>query len=124
MVMIDDARGVWGHAPPGKFKKTRCSEIASEAMFQPKWSTCCYLLQPVKPLETTELPEMTVSHKYFSTWKGDTSFLEGLIYSLFGRLPSFAGMHHFTHVSPTPNFAHCSCAWMSDGKLTIQSLSL
>ena len=26
------ARGVWGHAPPKKFLKIRCSEIASEAI--------------------------------------------------------------------------------------------
>ena len=26
-------RGVWGHAPPEKFFKIRCSEIASEAIF-------------------------------------------------------------------------------------------
>ena len=32
----EQARGVWGHAPPGKFFKIRHSEIASEAMFGPK----------------------------------------------------------------------------------------
>ena len=32
----EQARGVWGHAPPGKFFKIRHSEIASEAMFGAK----------------------------------------------------------------------------------------
>ena len=32
----EQAIGVWGHAPPGKFFKIRHSEIASEAMFGPK----------------------------------------------------------------------------------------
>ena len=32
----EQGRGVWGHAPPGKFFKIRHSEIASEAMFGPK----------------------------------------------------------------------------------------
>ena len=36
MVMIDDAMGMWGHAPPGKFLVMRCSGIASEAMFWQK----------------------------------------------------------------------------------------
>ena len=36
MVMIDDAREVWGHAPLGQFK-IRCSEIASEAVLAKIW---------------------------------------------------------------------------------------
>ena len=31
------ARGVWGHAPPEFFFLIRCSEIASEAIFVPKY---------------------------------------------------------------------------------------
>ena len=30
---VNKARGIWGHAPPGRFFKIRYSEIASEAMF-------------------------------------------------------------------------------------------
>ena len=32
----EQGRGVWGHAPPGKFVKIRHSKIASEATFGPK----------------------------------------------------------------------------------------
>ena len=35
----EQARGVWGHVPPGNFFKIRHSEIASEAMFGPKKKT-------------------------------------------------------------------------------------
>ena len=89
-----DTRGVWGHAPP-----ELGFEIASEAIVES--SACSYLLKPVKPLETlNEAARTTISHKR------DVSCLEGLTYSLFGRLPSFTGMHHFTYVNPDP----ISCA--------------
>ena len=33
MHKYEEARGVWGHAPPGKFFKIRHSEVTSETMF-------------------------------------------------------------------------------------------
>ena len=34
-LQCEQASGVWGHAPPGKFFLIRHSEIAPEAMFGP-----------------------------------------------------------------------------------------
>ena len=33
MHKCEEARGLWGHVPPGKFLKIRHSEITSETMF-------------------------------------------------------------------------------------------
>ena len=76
--------------------------------------TCSYLLQPVKPLETTEQScQKRPSH--ISPFQGKKMLLlPGGLY------PSFVGMHHFAHLSPAPILR----AWMSYGKLTIQSSSL
>ena len=42
-------RGVWGHGPPEKFFKIRCSEIASEAIFVLKFMFGLYAARILGP---------------------------------------------------------------------------
>ena len=81
----------------------KCSAITSEAVSAKmvlESPTCSYVtLQPVKPFGTTEQScqnNVLFNAERWCELPGRFDLIS------FRRLPSFASMHHFTHISPAP----------------------
>ena len=99
IVMSDNARGVWGHASPEKLGGLRSILWLFSAKMVLE-SPACVATYCSQWGDLKQSCQKGPSH--VSTFQHGKVMRVAQIQSLFGRLPSVAGMHHLAQVSPTP----------------------